>query len=202
MIQKFVFFFNYLNHHYRILQDLLTFASICYFWFVTQKILCLTKKKGTEKYPDEMSYKQFLSQNGGYSNASTATEHTNFYFSVNAQHLEGALDRFSSFFTCPLFTESATSRELNAVHAEFKRNLQDDSRRLLQSFKHTANQEHPFTKFSTGNLETLGKHDINMLRRELLSLHKTYYAPERMKLVCYGKGTDSFWFFNRSCRIN
>ena len=37
---------------------------------------------GTEKYPDEKSYKSFLSAHGGRSNAYTSTENTNYYFDI------------------------------------------------------------------------------------------------------------------------
>ena len=70
---------------------------------------------GTEKYPDEKSYKEYLTSNGGSANAYTSMEHTNYYFSVNSRALNGALDRFSEFFKSPLFTPSATMREMNAV---------------------------------------------------------------------------------------
>ena len=66
---------------------------------------------GTEKYPEEAEYKRYLAEYGGRSNASTSTEGTTFQFDVVADHLEGALDRFSQFFTAPLFTESCTSRK-------------------------------------------------------------------------------------------
>jgi len=36
---------------------------------------------------------QFLSENGGKSNAFTSAEHTNFYFDVAPEHLVPALDR-------------------------------------------------------------------------------------------------------------
>ena len=51
---------------------------------------------------------------------------TNYHFEVAPDALEGALDRFAAFFTCPLFTESATSRELEAVDAEHNKNIQSD----------------------------------------------------------------------------
>lgn len=54
----------------------------------------------------------------------TADEDTNYYFDVNHEHLEGALDRFSQFFITPLFTQSATEREMNAVDAENSKNQQ------------------------------------------------------------------------------
>jgi insulysin len=37
---------------------------------------------GTTKYPKEGEYEAFLNEHGGSSNAYTATEDTNYYFSV------------------------------------------------------------------------------------------------------------------------
>lgn len=73
---------------------------------------------GTKKYPQEDSFESFLSGNGGSSNAFTDSEDTVYYFDMIAdknQRLAEGLDRFGSFFTNPLFTESATGRELNAI---------------------------------------------------------------------------------------
>ena len=49
---------------------------------------------GTEKYPAENHYKQFLSKHGGSSNASTSMETTVYKFDVNHAHFEEALDIF------------------------------------------------------------------------------------------------------------
>jgi insulysin len=48
---------------------------------------------GTEKYPSENAYREFLSQHAGSSNAMTSAEFTTYYFDVGWQHLSGALDR-------------------------------------------------------------------------------------------------------------
>ena len=48
---------------------------------------------GTEKFPDEAEYQTFLSEHGGYSNAYTDDEHTNYFFDVAWSSLEPALDR-------------------------------------------------------------------------------------------------------------
>jgi len=110
---------------------------------------------GTEKYPDESSYKKFLSSHGGRSNAFTSATDTNFYFDIGPSYLQGALDRFSQFFIAPLLTPSATEREMKAVDSEHSKNLQNDSRRLFQLGKCLASKDHPYHKFGTGNLETL-----------------------------------------------
>ncbi|KAF0972000.1 hypothetical protein FDP41_009696 [Naegleria fowleri] len=81
---------------------------------------------GSSKYPKEGEYQDFVKNNGGFTNAFTSTENTNFHLSISNAHLEKALDMFAQFFISPLFTESATEREMLAVDSEFKKNLNDD----------------------------------------------------------------------------
>ena len=42
---------------------------------------------GSEQFPEEQEYRRFLSQHGGASNASTGSEHTNFYFDIAPESL-------------------------------------------------------------------------------------------------------------------
>jgi insulysin len=48
---------------------------------------------GTIKYPEENDFDKYLAENGGWSNAYTARDHTNYYFDVSPHQLRGALDR-------------------------------------------------------------------------------------------------------------
>ena len=56
---------------------------------------------GTEKYPDENDYKEYLSSHGGNSNAFTAKENTNYFFDVTADHFEGTSSRPFSLYNKP-----------------------------------------------------------------------------------------------------
>jgi len=145
---------------------------------------------GTEKYPDENGYSAFLNDHGGRSNAFTSMEHTNYFFDVGFEHLQEALDRFAQFFIGPLFTESATGRELNAVDSEHAKNLQDDMWRTFQLEKTTSNPAHPYHKFATGDSGTLrdipASAGINVHSR-LIEFHKRYYSANRMRLVVLGR---------------
>jgi insulysin len=105
---------------------------------------------GTEKYPKENDFDKFLSDNGGSSNAYTDEDYTNYFFDVSPTKLTEALDRFAQFFISPLFTESGTEREINAVHSEHEKNIPDDTWRMSELHKVTANPEHPFHYFGTG----------------------------------------------------
>ncbi|XP_045505756.1 insulin-degrading enzyme [Colias croceus] len=145
---------------------------------------------GTEKYPEENEYNKFLSEHGGSSNASTSSDHTTFYFDVLPQHLPKALDIFAQFFISPLFTESATGRELSAVNSEHEKNRSSDTWRLEQLHKSTADPKHPYHKFGTGNRETLetipAQRGIDV-RAALLDFHKRWYSANIMALVVVGR---------------
>ncbi|XP_068625858.1 insulin-degrading enzyme [Battus philenor] len=145
---------------------------------------------GTKKYPEENEYNKFLSENGGSSNASTSSDHTTYYFDVLPPHLEKALDIFSQFFISPLFTESATGRELSAVNSEHEKNTSQDTWRMDQLNKSTASPTHPYHKFGTGNretLETIPKQKGIDVRKELLKFHEAWYSANVMTLVVLGK---------------
>lgn len=156
---------------------------------------------GNKKYPDENEYASFLSKHGGSSNAYTGSQNTNYYFHLNHEHLYPALDRFSGFFSCPLFNQDSTDKEINAVDSENKKNLQNDIWRMYQLDKSLTNWDHPYHKFSTGNIKTLG--EIPKLkgidiRSELLEFHKKNYSANLMKLCILGRedlDTLSDWVY-------
>lgn len=145
---------------------------------------------GTEKYPGENEYSQFLSKHGGHSNAYTANENTNYFFEVASSHFKEALDRFAQFFIAPTFNPSGTQRELLAVDSENKKNLRNDGWRSQQLQKHLSNPLHPFHHFGTGNKETLGSipEGLGIITRDrIISFYKNHYSATIMKLVLYGK---------------
>lgn len=144
---------------------------------------------GTELYPEEDSFSKFLSSNGGTNNAFTDSERTVYYFEVDGSidsRLSEALVRFGSFFSGPLFTETATGRELNAIDSEHAKNLQSDVFRLYELEKDRVNSAHPFSKFFTGNkvtlLEGTKRQGIN-LRQQLMKFYECYYSANQMSLA-------------------
>ena len=142
---------------------------------------------GTEKYPEPDAYQSFISAHGGQHNAYTSAEHTNYFFEVNADHLNEALDRFSQQFTAPLFNAEYVEREVNAVHSEYSSKLKDDGRRYFSALKRAISQAHPYSKFSVGNLETLKDSEALSLRQALLAFYEKHYSANIMKLVILGK---------------
>lgn len=105
------------------------------------------------------------------------------------------MDRFSQFFLSPLFTESATDREVNAVNSEHEKNIPNDTWRINQIEKATADPSHDFHKFGTGNKETLDtapKEKGISVRERLLEFHSTWYSSNIMSLAVLGReGLDT-----------
>ncbi|SCU94449.1 LAME_0F07492g1_1 [Lachancea meyersii CBS 8951] len=157
---------------------------------------------GSSKFPNENEYSSFLSKHGGGSNAYTSSQNTNYFFQVNHESLHGALDRFSGFFSCPLFNKNSTDKEINAVDSENKKNVQSDLWRLYQLDKSLTSDKHPFHKFSTGNLKTLGSIPSSRgvdIRDDLLKFYDSSYSANLMKLCVLGRedlDTMSEWVYD------
>jgi len=133
---------------------------------------------GTEKYPDESDYGNYLQSNGGYNNAYTAGDHTNYHFEIRHGAFEGAIDRMAQFFIAPLFAAEFTEREMNAVNSEYQKNLENDSWREFQLHCSLYREDHPANQFNIGNRDTL----LGTTREELLEFYQAHYSANTMTL--------------------
>lgn len=134
---------------------------------------------GTKKYPDVEDYSQYLAKYSGQSNAYTDEEDTNYYFEVNHDGFEGALDRFAQFFIEPLFNPEYVERELHAVDSEHQKNLKSDSWRVHRIYEMLHKNGHPRQKFATGNSDTLKGAD----KETIIKFYKNHYSANLMKLA-------------------
>ena len=137
---------------------------------------------GTEKYPELDGYQQFLTSNGGTSNAYTAADHTNYFFDVKSDHLDEAMDRFAQFFISPLLDPDYVDREKNAVHSEYQLQIKDDGWRGYSAMKQAYSEAHPGSRFSIGTLDTLGP-GVGTAMREFMAAN---YSADQMALVVVG----------------
>lgn len=136
---------------------------------------------GTETYPEEDRFIQFVKESGGKMNAYTASDRTVYMFSANNAAFEEALDRFSHFFIDPLLNTSSIERELHAVDQEHAKNIENDGWRQYMIFKETGNPNHPNAKFSTGNADTLR----GIPREAIQKWYEQHYSANKMHLVIY-----------------
>jgi len=134
---------------------------------------------GTKKYPEVGSFKKYLDEHSGASNAYTGGAITNYFFQVSHTGFENALDRFSDFFKAPLFDKTYSKREVKAVNNEHEKNKLNDGWRGGFIQNHVSEPGHPLTKFGTGNQKTLSGDN----RSALLKFYKQHYAASNMKLA-------------------
>ena len=134
---------------------------------------------GTEAYPNEFEYMQFINDHGGSVNAFTASDRTVYMFSVNNDAFDESLDRFSHFFIDPLFSPNCINRELHAVDQEHSKNIEHDGWRQYMIMKESGNPNHPNSAFSTGNAQTLSGIPQSALR----SWYQSHYSADQMHLV-------------------
>ena len=140
---------------------------------------------GTQRFPEESEFARVISSAGGSNNAFTVAEETTFHFDCRGEALPSALDRFSDFFVSPLFTETATAREIAAIDAEHSKNLLSDARRLDRLLRDRARPEHPFSHFFSGTRATL-RGGRDGAREALLSFYARYYTADQMSLTVLG----------------
>ncbi|XP_050307401.1 nardilysin [Anthonomus grandis grandis] len=139
---------------------------------------------GSQKYPKENHFDEFIKQNGGSDNASTDAETTVFYFECLEKHLEESLDIFSQFFIAPLMKKEAMTREREAIESEFQIAMPSDGSRKEQLLCMLAKQDSPVNSFAWGNLITLRD---NIKDKELYKgvheFRKRHYSAHRMTLA-------------------
>ncbi len=141
---------------------------------------------GTEKYPQPDDYSSFIQQHGGSNNAYTTFANTNYFFEIDNEQLEPALDRFAQFFIAPLFSKTLVEREKNAVHSEFTGKRREDGLRFWSVRKKGLNPAHPMTGFTTGNLDTLADRPGADIRDELIDFYNQHYSSNIMSLALAG----------------
>jgi secreted Zn-dependent insulinase-like peptidase len=141
---------------------------------------------GSQKYPSENGYEQYVNNHGGGCNACTQGEFTVFQFDITAEYYTKALDMFANCFISPLLKMEAADRELKAIESEFAQASVSDDVRFQQIFSHNAADGHVLRKFSWGNMKSLSTvpqaKGVNM-ESMLRSFHRTHYLPQNMKLV-------------------
>ena len=138
---------------------------------------------GSKKYPVINEYSQFMSQNGGYTNAYTAQDATVYGFEVNDNVFGEALDRLGDVMHAPLLDEKYADKERHTVNAENETYVDNDMRKLYALQRYSLNPEHPMARFSTGDLTTLVDKPGSVLQEELELFFKQNYSANTMKVA-------------------
>lgn len=140
---------------------------------------------GTAKYPGADEYSEFLTQNGGYNNAYTSNDISNYHFEVAHHALDEGIDRLAQFFISPLFSADYSEREMNAVNSEFNNYVEEDGWRLYQLGRNYVREGHPENSFNVGNAETLDE----VRREEFISYYEKQYSANQMAVAVIGEAS-------------
>ena len=132
----------------------------------------------TEKYPVVDGYFNFIESHGGFSNAYTDNDHTNYYFDIQPEFLDEGLDRFIHFFVDPKLEPRYVEREINAVDSEYQLFRKEDGWRAQMVRTMAMNPAHPVRKFSIGSLGTLRD-----AHAALVEFFDSQYSANQMGLV-------------------
>ncbi|CAL1531836.1 unnamed protein product [Lymnaea stagnalis] len=144
---------------------------------------------GSEKFPKENYWDDFLAQNGGESNAWTDCERTCFFFVCHQSSFLKALDIFAQFFIGPLFNKQSVDKEIMAVDNECQMVASNDNERMRSVMSYELVETgHPMAKFMAGNKKSLKddpeKNSINVYE-QLHVFYNKMYSAHYMTLVVH-----------------
>lgn len=139
--------------------------------------------QGTKEFPLNGEYSEYIESNGGWANASTSFNTTNYFFQVRSEKFDGALHRFSRFFVTPNFNPIFTEEEKKAVHNEFSSRIEGS--KSIRSFMSFLKTQDPLRLFGVGNLETLK----NLKAEDTREFFNAHYFAEAMQVVLAGPQT-------------
>ena len=129
---------------------------------------------GSVDYPQAGSFPQLVSEWSGRFNASTAAERTRYHFSVNPAGLDACLAQLTDMLAAPLFSPDAVAAERQLIDAEFHTRLADEALHEQAALGQVFNPDHPLSRFSAGNLSTLGL-EPEALAEALRAFHSRHY---------------------------
>ncbi len=135
---------------------------------------------GSDQYPDPDGFMAFTAEHGGMSNAYTGLDITNYMMTVENDAFPEALDRFSSFFTAPLFDPTYIDKEKNAVNAEWSMRREQDFR-IVYRLARKLLGAHPANRFQIGNLASLADKSEGGLHAATVAFFQRYYSANLMK---------------------
>jgi len=126
--------------------------------------------KGTKEHTKYNDFMSFLNKMDISNNAKTHTEYIDFYYKINNDILESAIDRILSQFNEPLFSPEQIKRELVPFKEELLKNKLNAYPKLNQCLFNQSKK----LKFNS-KIELL---DENQLSRNIKNLYQQFFKPE------------------------
>lgn len=137
--------------------------------------------KGTKRFkPGEIDV--FLDSKGGYNNAFTSTDVTNYYVTIPTAEAEAAFEVVSDMVFDALFIPEEIEKEKPVVIQEMSRKYDDPSYKMWQDYIESLFKGTPYEREVIGTPDT-----VNALTKEkLLDYYNKFYHPNNITLVIVG----------------
>jgi insulysin len=151
---------------------------------------------GSKKYPKASHFIDYVSHHNGKFNGYTDFTNTAFFYKVSSSNFKQSLNIFARFFIDPLMSTEYVNKEVNAVDSEFRKNIGLDEKRKEMVLRELSAQDSVFSRFSTGNIDTLLNYTKNNgidLKEKLEEYHSKFYRPDNIKLIIYGDKKPEYY---------
>jgi predicted Zn-dependent peptidase len=139
--------------------------------------------KGTKEYPTAEDISEAVDEVGGYNNAYTTEDMTNFFIKVPARHTELALDILADMVKEPLLEAKALNRERGVVIEEMHM-WEDDPQRLISTL-------YPALLFPHNPLgrDIIGSEEVirSISRKAIFDYLKVHYKANNLVVSVAGK---------------
>lgn len=136
---------------------------------------------GTKKFkPGEID--EYLDAKGGYNNAFTSLDVTNYYVTIPTDEAEAAYEVVSDMVFNALLLQSEIDREKPVVLQEINRKYDDPSYQMWQDLQATLFEGTPYARQVIGSSETVSA----FTRQEIVDYYNRFYHPQNMTLVIVG----------------
>jgi len=126
----------------------------------------------SKKYKEKNYLAKKVTEYGGTTNAYTAELNTVFYLDIFNEKLEEILEIFVDFLINAELKKEYILSELDNVDAEHKKNINNDSWKLINLQRILADKNNSYNGFYTGNKSSLNKKDIY---EKMMEFYNKYY---------------------------
>ncbi len=141
---------------------------------------------GTKKFkPGEID--EYLDSRGGYNNAFTSLDVTNYFVTIPTDEAEAAYEVISDMVFNSLLLQEEIDKEKPVVVQELNRKYDDPSYKMWQDLQATLFAGTPYFRQVIGTEETI----MGYTRQEIVDYYNKYYHPENMTLVMVGDIDES-----------
>jgi zinc protease len=138
--------------------------------------------KPNEALPDAESFNARVRSVGMLSNATTDTEHVNYFVTTTADHVGEAMAFLRDALVRPKFDAEELAKERVVVTQEFDRNESDPAYHLNHAVDRQVWWKYPSRKDPLGNRKTVLAATVEQLR----TIQQRYYVPNNSVLVVTG----------------